>query len=66
MMNEIEILENLDKCENRIQLESLWTKIYIQYRNEAWKLWNHFEEKRGEVAHAKQAYSEAYKANGWD
>lgn len=66
MMNEIEILENLSKCENRTDIESLWTETYLKYRNDAWKLLKHFEEKRDEVSQDVQTFSEAYRANGWD
>lgn len=66
MMNEIEILQNLSNCETRTQVESLWTDTYLKYRNDAWKLWNHFEEQRGNVTHTAQVFSKSYKANGWD
>lgn len=66
MMNEIEILETLANCKTRNELESLWTKTYLVYRQDAWKLQKHFEERRSKVVNTVQQFSEAYRANGWD
>jgi hypothetical protein len=66
MMNEIEILETLANCKTRRELESLWTKTYLTYRQDAFKLQKHFEERRSEVVNTAQQFSEAYRANGWD
>ena len=66
MMNETKILENLNNCKTRQELEILWTNTYLAYRQDAWKLQKHFEERRSEVVHTAQVFSESYKANGWD
>ena len=65
-MNEMLILESLNDCKTRNDVENLWTATYLQYRDNAWKVWKHFEERRSEVIHTVQVFSESYKANGWD
>ena len=66
MMNEMLILESLNDCKTRNDVENLWTATYLQYRDQAWKVWKHFEERRSEVIHTVQVFSDSYKANGWD
>ena len=57
---------SLDACVTRTQVEALWTKVYITYREEAWKIWKLFEEKRRTVINTPEVFSEELKSYGWD
>jgi len=64
-MNEMLILENLNDCKTRNDVENLWTATYLQYRDEAWKVWQKFEDQRGKVLPSPNNFSPTY-TGSWD
>jgi hypothetical protein len=66
-MDTLKILEKLDACKNRAELETLWTQTWLAYRGEADKVLSpYFEKRRGEVEHTLPIVPECYKSYGWD
>jgi hypothetical protein len=65
MMNEMLILESLNDCKTRNDVENLWTATYLQYRDEAWKVWQKFEDRRDKVLPSPNNFSPTY-AGSWD
>lgn len=65
-MDTIKILEALAGCKNKMEVENLWTKTYLENRGQAYTLQNHFDEMRASVVCPVQVFSAEYRANGWD
>lgn len=64
------VIKNLENCSNMREIESLWTKVYLENRSDShcvWKvLWPKFEAKRNTVQASPCVMSESHKSYGWE
>ena len=61
------IIEKLDACKTRAEVENLWTATYFADSKIANSMADHFNQKRFSVEQtAWMATPESYKSYGWD